>query len=61
MFGREQLLLLLLVTAIASYGEDVGHSEDESQLKVGRSIDIFTRSETLSTSFVTSARVVVLY
>ncbi|ERL92003.1 torso-like protein isoform X1 [Dendroctonus ponderosae] len=39
-------LLVLLVTALATYG-DVG---DENQLKVGRSIDIFTRFGYLSLS-----------
>ncbi|XP_018577085.1 torso-like protein [Anoplophora glabripennis] len=43
MWGRAQLLVLL--TALTAYGDD-----DHSELKVGRSIDIFTRYGYLSLS-----------
>jgi torso-like protein len=45
MWGRAQLLVLL--TALSAYGDDV---QDESQLRVGRSVDVFTRYGYLSLS-----------
>lgn len=46
MWGRAQLLVLL--TVLTAYGDDV--QDDNSQLKIGRSIDIFTRYGYLSLS-----------
>ncbi|XP_044256057.1 torso-like protein [Tribolium madens] len=46
MWGRAQLLVLL--TALSAYGDDV--QSDDSQLRVGRSVDIFTRYGYLSLS-----------
>ncbi|XP_063913296.1 torso-like protein [Zophobas morio] len=45
MWGRAQLLVLL--TALSAYGDDV---QEDTQLRAGRSIDIFTRYGYLSLS-----------
>lgn len=45
--------LLVLLTALTAYGDDV---QDDNQLKIGRSIDIFTRYGYLSLSMKVVAR-----
>ncbi|CAH1124284.1 unnamed protein product [Ceutorhynchus assimilis] len=49
MWGRARLIVLLVVTALSTYAAD-GTVEEDNQLKVGRSIDIFTRFGYLSLS-----------